>query len=560
MSRKAWMAAVAAALLQVGSLHAAGCPAWPQARAAQELASLREQLDAWNSAYRDGRVSVDDALYDQALARWKAWQACFPAAAVAAPGELGGTGTRAAAVVQTGLGKLPDADAVRAWMDARDADDLWVQPKADGVAVTLLYVNGALQAAVSRGDGKRGSDWTAHARRITAIPARLPHAPPRVVLQGELVWRLANHVQAVDGGAGARARVAGAMARHALDAATAERIGLFVWDWPSGPPDMRARLAGLEAMGLGASAALTRPVRTLADVQQWRERWYHQALPFAADGVVIRQGHRPAAAAWQAVPPRWAVAWKFPPARALATVSGIDFRRGRRGRITVVLQLEPVQLGDRSVRRVSLGGMARWQRLNVRPGDQVAVSLAGLTIPHFDGVIWRTLQRATVALPDDASDRLGCWEAGEPCRAQFLARLVWLGGLEGLAIDGMGEASWQSLVDAGLVHGLLDWMELDDARLRTVPGIGDARARAMQRAFRQARRRPFRVWLAALGPPVALDAANASWAALAARDLAAWKAQPGIGSVRARRLLAFFHHPQVTALASRLHRAGVQGF
>jgi DNA ligase (NAD+) len=104
--------------------------------------------------------------------------------------------------------------------------------------------------ATSRGDGLHGSDWTVMAQGIDAIPKHLPYAPARVVLQGEIYWRVPGHVQASVGGINARSAVAGAMARDTLDAATAAHIGLFVWDWPSGPADMPARLAGLQAMGL----------------------------------------------------------------------------------------------------------------------------------------------------------------------------------------------------------------------------------------------------------------------------------------------------------------------
>lgn len=539
----------------------ATCPDWPSARAGVELADLHDRLQAWNHAYRvDGAAPVDDAIYDQALARYRRWRTCFPGQAPAPLPHLADAGgTRMAPVVQTGLAKLPDAGAVQAWMQAREGRDLWAQPKADGVAVTLRYVNGDLREAVSRGDGTRGSDWTAQARRIAAIPAHLPNAPERVVLQGELVWRLPGHVQAREGGANARSRVAGALARDVLDAATAAHIGLFVWDWPSGPDAMSARLDGLRAMGLGDSAALTRPVRTLAEATQWRERWYRHALPFATDGTVLRQGRRPTGALWQAEPPAWAVAWKYPAARALATVRGIDFRTGRSGRVSVVLQLDPVQLDDHRVQRVSLGGLARWKALDVRPGDQVAVSLAGLTIPRFDGVVWKTRVRASVTVPatrgvDD------CWRSGPGCEQQFLARLTWLGGSHGLAIDGIGQAGWQSLVDAGLVRNLLDWMTLTTAQMRQVDGVGATRAKAWQAAFAQARRRPFAQWLAALAPPPMGDTPLRDWHDLVSRDEAQWQQSPGVGRLRARRLTAFFHAAEITALAGTLHAVHVDGF
>lgn len=541
----------------------AACPAWDAPRAARELHALHDQLDHWNHDYRTaGRSPVDDTIYDQALARYEDWRACFPGRAPPALAHLAdATGPVRAPIAQTGLAKLPHAAAVQAWMRERGNRDLWVQPKADGVAVTLLYVDGRLRQAVSRGDGLHGSDWTVAVGRIAAVPKHLPRAPPRVLLQGELVWRLPGHRQATDGGVRARADVAGALAREPLDANAAAHIGLFVWDWPSGPADMRARLAGLEAMGFGASAALTQPVASLAQVRRWRERWYWQALPFATDGTVLRQGHRPRGTDWQPAPPDWAVAWKYPPAKALATVHAVDFRRGRRGRIAVVLELEPVVLDDRTVRRVSVGSLARWRKLDARPGDQVALSLAGLTIPRFDGVVWRTRERATVAVPSETRrDGLDCWHPDAGCERQFLARLVWLGGRQGLRIDGMGETTWHALVDAGLVHGLLDWLSLTPAQLAAVPGIGTARAAHLAQAFERTRAAGLGPWLRALGMPPAGNAVLTGWPELAARDAAAWEKAPGVGSGRAARLQAFFHHPEVGRLAARLHAAGIAGF
>jgi DNA ligase (NAD+) len=510
----------------------------------------------------DGQSPVDDAVYDQALVRYEGWRACFPAEAPPALMHLAdATGPVRTPVAQTGLAKLHDAAAVAGWMRARGGQDLWVQPKADGVAVTLLYVDGQLRQAISRGDGLHGSDWTAKSRRIAAIPQQLQHVAARVVLQGELVWTLPGHRQARDGGVRARADVAGALAREPLDVAAAAHIGLFVWDWPNGPADMPARLAGLRAMGFGSSAALTEPVTNLAEVQRWREQWYRQPMPFAADGTVLRQGHRPAANQWAAAPPAWAIAWKYPVAQALATVSGVDFRRGRSGRIAVVMELEPVTLDDRTVQRVSLGSLAHWRALDVRPGDQVALSLAGLTIPRFDAVVWRTRVRAVVTPPPEHThDRLSCWHPDAGCEAQFLARLLWLGGKHGLRIDGVGTQGWQALVDTGQVRGVLGWMHLTPAQLATVPGIGAVRANSMTREFAQARRRDFATWLRALGLPPAGSVSLPDWATLAARDQAAWQQQPGIGAVRAGRLVAFFQHPEVRRLAAQLHAAGVAGF
>jgi DNA ligase (NAD+) len=549
-------------LLCIATVNAVAneCPAWTPDRASQEMRTLDQQLRRWDAAYhRDGYSPIDDTLYDQSRVRYAQWRACFPAQApIVAEPLQSARGSVVPPVVQTGLAKVADAEALAAWMRARGDADLWMQPKADGVAVTLLYIDGVLRQAVSRGDGERGEDWTAKVRAIAAVPNRLPDAPPRVVLQGELVWRMAGHVQATQGSVGARSKVAGALARTDLDAATAAQIGLFVWDWPSGPADMPARLAGLRAFGFADAAAYTVVVTTIDEVRRWRERWYHAPMAFAADGIVVRQGHRPAASTWRAQAPAWAIAWKYPPAQALAEVVAVEFRVGRSGRVTPVLELVPVRLDDRVVRRVSVGSLARWRTLDIRPGDHVALTLAGLTIPRFDSVVWRAPQRVSIEVPDPhAYGSLSCWHPGPGCERQFLARLEWLGGKHGLGLDGIGAGTWRSLIDAGLVDGIVDWLALTRADLAAVPGLGDARADALADSFAQARQRPFEAWSYALGLPAPGTARR--WAEVAARDAAAWRAD-GLTAAQAQRWVEVSGDDEVRVVAGQLHQAAVAGF
>ncbi|MEP7043020.1 MAG: NAD-dependent DNA ligase LigB [Dokdonella sp.] len=525
---------VIAGLLALALLAGADCPPWSSAQAQRELAALDQQLAEWDAAYhRDGASPIDDALYDQAASRHEQWRACFPTQAPPRRDPLrSARGTVRHPLVQTGLAKAPDAKAVEVWMHAHDTSDLWAQPKIDGVAVTLLYVERRLQLAVSRGDGEQGEDWTAKARAIPAIVQQLPAAAPaRVVLQGELYWRLLDHVQADHGSVGARSKVAGALARSALDATSAQQIGLFVWEWPDGPLTMPERLAGLRAFGFADAAAYSVPVDDIEDVRTWRETWLHTPAAFAADGIVVRQGTRPDGRRWQAKPQDWAIAWKYPPAQTLAEVRAVEFTVGRSGRVTPVLQLKPVQLDDRQIQRVSLGSLARWQALDVRPGDQIAITLAGLTIPRFDSVVWRAQQRVDVARPTQTYDALSCWHPTPGCEQQFLARLQWLGGKQGFDFAGVGAATWQRLINAGLLDDVLDWLELDADELVRADGMNATRAAALRLTFAQARHRSHTDWLRAIGSPTSARAAT-----------------------------AFLQHAEVAALIARLHAAQIAGF
>ncbi|MFG0382558.1 NAD-dependent DNA ligase LigB [Pseudomonas sp. zbq_18] len=553
MSR--WIALCLA--LCAAPLSAATCPEWSAARAATEVSALQQRLATWDHAYHvEGRVLVSDEVYDQSRARLAQWQACFAKLPKAANAPLHDAGGRAIhPVPQTGLNKLPDLQAVTAWMANRT--DLWIQPKVDGVAVTLVYRDGHLSRVISRGDGRSGQDWTAQARRIPAIPLQLAQ-PAELILQGELYWRLDGHVQRRSGGLNARSRVAGALARTVLAETTAAQIGLFVWDWPNGPSKMSERLAGLQAMGFADSATLTQPLRTTTDAAQWREHWYASALPFASDGVVLRQGQRPPATGWVAAPPHWAAAWKYPLREALSEVRAVQFKIGRSGRITPLLQLAPVELDGRTVQRVSLGSLKRWQALDVRPGDQVSITLAGLTIPRLEQVAWRSQVRAALAVPDPARYHdLSCWQPTPGCESQFSARLEWLSGKRGLALPEVGAGTWNTLQP----QGLLDWLELDEAALASRPGLGPRSAARLSASFALARQRPFAQWLRALGlPPSGSAPLGEDWDSLATRDHAAWDAYAGIGASRAAQLVAFFREPQVLALREQLRAAGVAGF
>lgn len=538
---------------------AAECPDWSATRAMKEIDALQKQLERWDDGYhRQGHSLIADELYDQSRERLSEWQHCFKVGENADPLRSAG-GTVTHPVAHTGLDKLRDANAVEHWL--RDRRDVWVQPKIDGVAVTLIYRGGVLQQAISRGDGVNGQDWSASARQIAAIPQTLPR-PLDLLVQGELYWRLTDHVQARSGSLNARSSVAGLMARKTLSTEQAAGIGLFVWDWPQGPASLPERVAALVELGFANTVEYAQPISRFAEVGHWREHWYRSPLPFATDGIVLRQRQRPSAERWQAKAPYWAVAWKYPYAQALAEVRKVNFKIGRTGRITPVLELKPVTLDDRQIKRVSVSSLRRWEALDIRPGDQVSISLAGLTIPRLDGVVLRAAERPELNAPVAADFHpLSCWQPTPGCESQFLARLTWLSGKKGLALPHVGPGTWEKLLETGRLNGLLDWLTLDAQELATIDGFGERSSVRLFNSFNDARQRPFAQWLKALGlPPTGQAALADSWQALAQRSSEQWQAEAGIGPGRAAQLSAFFRDPQVVALSERLRVAGVDGF
>ncbi|SEB42894.1 DNA ligase (NAD+) [Pseudomonas saponiphila] len=539
----------------------AQCPDWPSAQAERELTALRQQLEAWDTRYHQhGQSPVADELYDQSRQRLTSLQRCFPLLPVAAaPSLLGARGPVPHPIAHTGVEKLPDDNAVQLWLKGREG--IWAQPKVDGVAVTLIYRKGRFHQALSRGDGLHGQDWSARARQIAAIPKQLPQ-PVDLLLQGELYQRLEQHIQARSGSLNARSRVAGWLARKHLSAAEAAQIGLFVWDWPQGPATLSERLEQLALLGFTEGAQYSRPVSGFSEARHWREHWYRSPLPFASDGIILRQSLRPAAERWQARAPHWIAAWKYPYAQALANVRQVRFRIGRTGRISPLLDIDPVLLDDRQIRRVSVGSLQRWQALDILPGDQVAISLAGLTLPRLDGVVLRSQQRQAIQAPaPEDFHALSCWRPTPGCEGQFVARLTWLSGKQGLHLDNVGEQTWARLVATGRIKGLLDWLTLDQAELATIAGFGARSSLRLIESLQQARQRPFARWLKALGlPPSGSAELNGPWQVLASRNSLEWQDQAGVGPDRAAQLVAFFRDPQVLALQATLNQAGVNGF
>lgn len=221
----------------------ATCPDWPPARGRQETSRLHQQIVAWKEAYwRQGASGVSDDVYDQLTLRLAQWRQCFPGATPEDDDLPPPTGDARHPVAHTGVRKLADEDSVARWM--KNKSDLWIQPKVDGVAVTLVYRQGRLVQAISRGDGLRGEAWTARARQIPALAKVMTGELADSVLQGELFLRRDGHVQQQAGGMNARAKVAGLMMR--ADAAAAlSQLDVFIWAWPDGPSSEAAGAGGV---------------------------------------------------------------------------------------------------------------------------------------------------------------------------------------------------------------------------------------------------------------------------------------------------------------------------
>lgn len=549
--------------LLIAPLTMANCPPWTTEQAQQEISSLRERIADWDRSYhRDGNSAIADELYDQAREQLQTWRQCFMADHTAEPATTAlksAPGQLELPFSQTGLRKL-SGSALKQWMHKRQ--DLWVQPKVDGVAVTLVYRNGQLTQMLSRGNGLAGQDWLTHATAIQAVPQQLATPYPTVTLQGELYLKQPQHIQQHDGGSDARSQVAGLLNRHRLNAAEGDRIGLFIWEWPDGPATMLERLQELQSLGFSDSSTYSRAVTTFNEAKHWRDHWYSSPLPFASDGVVIKQSQRQINHPRSAYPPFWAVALKYPLQQALTSVTNVTFNIGRSGRITPIAHLAAVSLDNKTIRKVSLGSLSRLQKLELNQGDHVAIALSGHAIPQLKEVVWRSPQRQMIAIPNAADyHTLSCWQASAQCQQQFLARLTWLSDKTTLNLRGLGAQTWQTLIDAQHIERLTDWLALSATDLTSTPGFGKKRSAQIAELFAQAKTRPFKAWLRALGTPSFINSKPTdTWHSLSQLTAEQWQQQRYLSPRQTEQAVAFFQHSDVQKIAEQLQQYGIDGF
>ena len=557
---KVWMAILISILCWQSSVWAV-CPAWSPARAQEEISRLQQQIKQWDDDYwKEGKREVEDGVYDQLSARLTQWQRCF----VSEPRDVMMPPLNGAVmhpVAHTGVRKMADKNALSLWM--RERSDLWVQPKVDGVAVTLVYRDGKLNKAISRGNGLKGEDWTQKVSLISAVPQTVSGPLANSTLQGEIFLQREGHIQQQMGGINARAKVAGLMMRQD-DSDTLNSLGVFVWAWPDGPQLMTDRLKELATAGFTLTQRYTRAVKNADEVARVRNEWWKAKLPFVTDGVVVRGAKEPESRHWLPGQAEWLVAWKYQPVAQVAEVKAIQFAVGKSGKISVVASLAPVMLDDKKVQRVNIGSVRRWQEWDIAPGDQILVSHAGQGIPRIDDVVWRGAERTKPTPPEVRFNSLTCYFASDVCQEQFISRLVWLGSKQVLGLDGIGEAGWRALHQTHRFEHIFSWLLLTPEQLQNTPGIAKSKSAQLWHQFNLARKQPFTRWVMAMGIPLTRAALNASdersWSQLLFSTEQFWQQLPGTGSGRARQVIEWKENAQIKKLGSWLAAQQITGF
>ena len=468
------------------------------------------------------------------------------------------------------------------------------EPKLDGLAVELVYLQGALAEGSTRGDGLVGEDVTANLRTQRSVPLLLATKTPphRLEVRGEVFLRKADFVRLNerrerDGDptfANPRNAAAGSLRQLDPKVTAVRRLSLFVyelgaWDGPRFETH-QAKLSWLLSLGLPVNPENRTVVGLQAVLSAHRallER--RHGLPYEVDGMVVKVDGEDARRRLGTVSrsPRWAVAFKFPAEEARTRVVSIDVNVGRTGALTPVAFLEPVQVGGVTVSRATLHNPGELERKDVRIGDQVFVRRAGDVIPEITKVVTsvRTGEERPYVFPahcpvcgsatvmDEDGAILRC--TGLACPAQLLGHLRHFASRGGMDIEGLGEKLCAQLVGSGLVKRQADLYRLTVERLSALERMGDKSAENLVAALERSRHPPLRRFLYSLGVRH-VGEATARTLAEAFQDVAKlYEASEDdlmrvkdVGPEMARAISAFFHDAQNRENIDALLAAGVQ--
>lgn len=472
-----------------------------------------------------------------------------------------------------------------------------LEPKFDGASLELVYEEGRLSLAATRGDGVRGERITENVRTIPAVPLELrrdARAVPEVlslraevILHTEAFERLNARLVADGREPFANPRNSAAGALRQLDpAATAERpLDIFVYDilYMEGGPEIGAQWEALGALrdwGLKVND-LARRASTLEEVVEYHGELEKRRddLGYEIDGVVVKLDDLAARAEMGETShhPRWAFAFKFPARKEVTRVEKIAASVGRTGVVTPVALMLPVEIGGVTVSRATLHNREEVERKDIREGDRVRIQRAGDVIPQVLERIEEPGRRRgpKFRMPGECPScgaRLiergpftVCPNAFE-CPAQLAGRLIHYGSRQALDIEGLGAETAKLLVSEGLVRELAELYDLEAEQLVELPGFAEKSAEALVAAIAESRRPELARFLNGLGVPeigvtVARDLARHfhSFDAIVEASQEDLQEVAGVGPRMAEQIRTFFDSElNRKALSELLERVEVQ--
>jgi DNA ligase (NAD+) len=496
-----------------------------------------------------------------------------------------------------------DRDELQAWLDRVERglegtrNRYTCELKIDGVAISLSYVNGWLERAVTRGDGRVGEDITPNARTIRDIPHVLDLEQPPTLLEvrGEVFYPVdafeRMNAEREERGeprfANPRNAASGALRQKDPDI-TASRplamrchgMGAVEGFDPVAHSDFLRRIADADLPVAEETTTVDTPEEVWAFIEHWQE---HRHDPdYEIDGVVVkvdeyanqrRLGYTSAA-------PRWALAYKYAPEERETTLRDIRVNVGRTGKVTPYAVLEPVLVAGSTITTATLHNEDQLAMKDVRPGDTVIIRKAGDVIPEVLAYV-PSKRPPEVAAAGPWRFPGECPFCGSPierlegeaasycanidCPNRLLESLAHFGSRGAMDIEGLGYETAKLLLEERLVADLADIYHLDRERLLALGGFGEKKVDNLLAAIEASRRQPLERLLVALnirhvGGTVAraLTRAFGNLGRLREASVADIEAVSGIGPIVAKAVRAFFDNERNAALVDKLVEAGVR--
>ncbi len=580
------------------------------AAVAERVAALRALLHRYNEQYyRDDAPEVPDAEYDRLMVELRELESAHPELLTADSPTMrvGAAPVASFAAVRHRVPMLSldnaFADEEVIGFDARVRERLGiagpvvycVEPKLDGLAVSVLYQDGVLVRGATRGDGETGEEVTANLKTIASLPQRLksPEVPATLEVRGEVYMPLAGFEQFNRDAAGRGERLlvnprnAAAGSLRQLDPRITRTRPLEIFIYGIGyveggslPERHSEILATLARWGLPVCPEISTEASAEGCLDYYRRIGARRAtLAYQIDGVVYKVDDIAAQQQLGFVSraPRWAIAHKFPAEEALTRVRDIEWQVGRTGVLTPVARLEPVFVGGVTVSNATLHNIDELLRKDVRIGDTAVIRRAGDVIPELVRVLVE--RRDAIAVPvvppescpscgypvtrDPEQASLRC-HRGRSCPAQCREEIRHFASRRALDIHGLGDRLIEQLVETGLARNPADLFALDAAQLSGLERMGEKSAQKLHAAISAARRTTLPRFLYALG---IRDVGEATAVALAQHfgDLPALRVAtaadiqrvPDVGPIVAGHVAAFFLDPENVLMVERLLACGL---
>ncbi len=569
----------------------------------KEINELRRKLNYYGKLYYvDDAPAISDYEYDMLMQQLKALEKEHPELITpdSPTQRIGGPALSKFEPVhhQVPLESLTDVFSVNelfAFGERMDSmlpghHSYTVEPKIDGLSMSLEYENGVFVRGATRGDGITGEDVTENLRTVRSLPLRIDNAPERLIVRGEVymsraVFNELNAQREINGEkllANPRNAAAGSIRQLDPKIAASRKLDIICFNLQYSSDDIYTShaqtLDSMKAMGFPVVPYMKyEGIRDCVERIEWLGE-HRDELPYDMDGAVIKIDslEQRIALGSTAKAPRWAVAFKYPPEKKESRVLDVIVQVGRTGVLTPKVIVEPVRLAGTTVSAATLHNQDNIDRLDLRIGDTVVLQKAGEIIPEVLSVNKDKRPEGTVPFMMPSV----CPECGSPvvrdedgaalrctspeCPAQRLRNIAHFASREAMDIEGLGISVCESLINNGLVSSAADLYYLEQDKIAGLERMGDKSAANLLAAIERSKSAGLARLLCAFGiRQVGQKAAKVlagsfeDLDSLIAADAEKLTAIPDIGEITAGFITEWLSLPQSQHLISRLRAAGV---